>query len=87
MSASESQEGVRGDHLYDWGKAVDWFLWGSSAYGVKAFGGGRVVVGGSVVRSAQNEPEWEAGSGFTLVLPLSHVTVGSFPHLNWIHDV
>lgn len=42
-----------------------------SAYSVKEFGGGEgVVVGGSVGnKSAQNE-----ACGYTLVLPLSHVT-------------
>lgn len=83
MSASESQEGVRGDHLYEGGQVCGFVVCGvGCAYNAGVLGGGwwwLWVVAWSISRP-QNEAvykkehsdESQVGSGYSLVLPLTH---------------
>lgn len=70
MSASESQEGVRGDHLYDGGEVVGLLVW----YGLRLIWSiwGKGTVGYSLLAQLVDRPKseifvvtaqsWESGS-------------------------
>lgn len=67
MSASESQEGVRGDHLYEGGKVWVCVLWCRHSLQCGG-GGGRVLVAAWSIGRSQNEASvqeralcWESG--------------------------
>lgn len=85
MSASESQEGVRGDHLYEGGQVCGFVFCvvGSACYVEELVGGGwwwLWVVACSISRP-KNEAvyrkehcaESQVGSGYSLVLPLTQL--------------